>query len=110
MDTLTRREEQVLLAVWDLQHNAHLLAIRDHLSKITRKEWSVGIIHKPLLKLEKDGYITSSMGNATARRGGRRKKLYTVAPLGIDGLKALRKEQDAIWKNFLEAAVIEDHS
>lgn len=108
MDTLSRREEQVLLAVWELQDNAYLLAIKRHLSEITFKDWSVGIIHKPLLKLEKKGFLTSSIGEATAKRGGRRKKLYKVASLGVDELKKLKSEQDAIWKNFLSREILKE--
>jgi len=108
MDSLSRREEQVLLAVWDLQDEAHLLSIKDHLSGVTRKSWSVGIIHKPLLKLEKKGFITSSMGEATAKRGGRRKKLYRATTLGVDALRALRHEQDTMWENFLHREILGD--
>ena len=108
MDSLSRREEQVLLAVWELQDNAYLLAIKEHLSKITPKVWSVGIIHKPLLKLEKKGFIASSIGEATAKRGGRRKKLYKVTSLGVDELKELRSEQDIIWKNFLNREILKE--
>ena len=108
MDSLSRREEQVLLAVWDLQDDAYLLSIKDHLSGLTGKSWSVGIIHKPLLKLEKKGFISSVMGAATAKRGGRRKKLYRATSLGVDALKALRHEQDAMWENFLRREILGD--
>ena len=108
MDTLSRREEQVLLAVWDLQAEAYLLSIKDHLSGITRKSWSVGIIHKPLLKLEKKGFVTSAMGEATAKRGGRRKKLYRATTLGVDALKSLKHEQDTMWENFLRREILGD--
>lgn len=108
MDTLSRREEQVLLAVWEIQDNAYLLAIKEHLSEITSKEWSVGIIHKPLLQLEKKGFLASSIGEATAKRGGRRKKLYKVTSLGIDELKKFKSEQDIIWKNFLSREILEE--
>lgn len=108
MDSLSRREEQVLLAVSDLQGKAYLLAIKEYLSKITHKKWSVGIIHKPLLKLENKGYIDSTISEASARRGGRRKKLYRITPLGIDELKALKNEQDAIWNHFLQREISGD--
>jgi len=108
MDTLSRREEQVLLAVWELRDQAYLISIKDYLTGVTRKKWSVGIIHKPLLKLEKKGLVTSTVGGATAKRGGRRKKLYQATPLGIDALKMLKQEQDAIWKNFLRREKIGD--
>ena len=106
MESLSRREEQVLLAVWDLNETAYLLALKDYLSKITGKDWSVGIIHKPLLQLERKGFITSYIGEATAKRGGRRKKLYEITELGIDALKALKNEQDVIWKNFLRMEIL----
>lgn len=102
MNSLSRREEQVLLAVWDLKDRAYLLSIKDYLSKITKKDWSVGVIHKPLLQLERKGFITSHIGAATAKRGGRRKKMYAMTQQGIDELKSLKKEQDKLWKNFLK--------
>ena len=105
MDTLSRREEQILLAVWDLQDSAYLLAIQKYLAQLTLKNWSVGIIHKPLMQLEKKGFISSFMGAATAKRGGRRKKLYKVTSLGTAELQALKVEQDVIWKNFLQRGI-----
>jgi len=106
MSTLSRRGEQVLLAIWNLEENAYLLAIKDYLAKITDIDWSVGIIHKPLMQLERKGYITSSMGAATAKRGGRRKKMYTVTSHGVEALKSLKNEQDALWENFLSRKIV----
>jgi len=101
MIALSRREEQVLLAVWNLQDDAYLLAIKDYLSKSTSTEWSVGIVHKPLLQLERKECIVSFMGEATPKRGGRRKKIYKVTREGIEALKALKSEHDTLWENFL---------
>jgi len=108
MDVISRREEQVLLAVWDLDEEAYLLSIREYLSKITRKNWSIGIIHKPLVQLERKGYISSTIGGSTATRGGRRKKFYKVTTPGIDALKELKSEQDKIWKKFLSRELREE--
>lgn len=101
MIELSRREEQVLLAIWDLKDQAYLLAIREHLSRITDHAWSVGIVHKPLMQLERKTCVTSFMGDATARRGGRRKKIYRITQEGIEALKLLKNEHDALWRNFL---------
>jgi PadR family transcriptional regulator PadR len=108
MDVLSRREEQVLLAVWDLSDDAYLLSIKEYLSKLTRKNWSIGIIHKPLVQLERKGYIKSTIGGATATRGGRRKKYYRVTTPGVEALKELKDEQDRIWKKFLSMALNEE--
>ena len=108
MDVLPRREEQILLAVWDLGEDAYLLSIREYLSKITKKSWSIGIIHKPLVQLERKGFIFSTIGGATATRGGRRKKYYRVTPEGVDELKNLKMEQDRIWRKFLSMELNEE--
>jgi len=105
MVQLSRREEQVLLAIWNLKKGAYLLAIKDYLSKITDMEWSLGIVQKPLLQLERKGYVLSYMGKATPKRGGRRKKMYEITVRGIEALKELRKEEDALWENFMNIAL-----
>jgi DNA-binding PadR family transcriptional regulator len=100
MKTISRREEQILVAIWSLKNQAYLLAIKNFLSQIMKTEWSVGAIHKPLMKLEKEGYVESFMGDASAKRGGRRKKIYKVTDLGLEALKSLKKEHDALWAEF----------
>jgi len=104
MTLLSRREEQVLLAIWNLKEKAYLLSIKDYLSKATNKDWSVGIIHKPLLQLERKKYISSFMSGATAKRGGRRKKIYEITKTGTEALRELREESEVLWKGFLKMA------
>ncbi len=101
MIDLSRREEQVLLAIWNLKDDAYLLKIKDYLLELTAIEWSVGIIHKPLMQLERKGCVNSTMGEATPKRGGRRKKMYSITEPGIEALKALKNEHDVMWGQFL---------
>ena len=100
MKTISKREEQILIAIWTLKDSAYLLAIKNHLSKIMEADWSVGAIHKPLMKLEKEGLVESYLGESTAKRGGRSKKIYKVSKLGLSMLKTLKEEHDALWANF----------
>jgi len=100
MKTIAKREEQILIAIWNLKESAYLLAIKNYLSKIMETDWSVGAIHKPLMKLEKEGFVESRMGEATAKRGGRSKKIYQVSPRGLDVLKTIKEEHDALWAKF----------
>ena len=76
MKGLTRKEELIMLSILNLQKDAYLIAITDHLSKITGKRVSLTSVHLPLSRLEKQGLIESEFGEATAVRGGRRKKIY----------------------------------
>jgi PadR family transcriptional regulator PadR len=100
METLTRREEQIMLAISTLQENAYLVAIKKHLSEVMRKEWSIGAIHIPLRRLERAGFTESCFGEATAVRGGRRKKIYKLTKQGIRALKENKRVTDIVWANF----------
>ena len=102
MKTVSRREEQILIAIWNLNESAYLLAIKEHLSNTLKAQWSVGAIHKPLMKLEKRGLVESFLGEATAKRGGRSKKIYQVTKLGLEALKDIKKEHELLWANFPE--------
>ena len=102
MIPLSRREEQVLLSVWNLKNDAYLISIKKHLSTLTRTEWSLSAVQKPILQLERKGYITTYMGEASAKRGGRRKKMCTITKQGVEALKMLKNEQDVLWKDFLD--------
>ena len=106
MISLTRREEQVLLAIWELKDNAYLVSIMKYLAQLTESDWSLGVVQKPILQLEKKGYITTYMGESSAIRGGRRKKMCRITHEGINTLKKLKEEQDVFWKKFLEAEIL----
>ena len=78
MENLSQREEQILLAIGYLRKDAYLVAIRKHLSSVMGKDLSIGAVHIPLRRIEKQGLITASFGESTAVRGGRRKKIYRL--------------------------------
>ena len=78
MKTITRKEELVMLSILNLQEDAYLMAIQEHLSKALEKKESLTSVHLPLSRLEQYGYIESRFSEATAIRGGRRKKIYRL--------------------------------
>ncbi|MCJ7681245.1 MAG: PadR family transcriptional regulator [Candidatus Aminicenantes bacterium] len=100
MNELSRREEQLLLIIGYLGKDAYLVAIRKQLSFIMRKECSIGAVHIPLTRLEKSGQIMSSLGESTAVRGGRRKKIYRLTPLGEAALQENKRMHDFLWADF----------
>ena len=53
-----------------------------------------------LMKLEKEGLVKSYMGEATAKRGGRSKKIYRVSKLGLNTLKTIQEEHEVLWAKF----------
>jgi DNA-binding PadR family transcriptional regulator len=102
MKSLTRKEELIMLSILNLKKNAYLIAIVDNLSKITRKKVSLTSVHIPLSRLEKSELIASKYGEATAIRGGRRKKIYRITDLGLEALEEHKRVSDVLWENNLE--------
>jgi len=100
MKGLTRKEELIMLSILNLQRDAYLIAITDHLSKITGKRVSLTSVHLPLSRLGKQDLIESEFGEATAVRGGRRKKIYKVTKIGFEELNEYKRITDMLWTDY----------
>lgn len=84
-------EELVLLAVGSLGDQAYGVAVKDLLEETGGKTPSIGALHSALHRLEDKGMLDSWIGGATSERGGRRKKYYSLTPIGK---KALQEAHD----------------
>ena len=104
MNILTRHEEHVLLTILQLKDNAYLVTIREHIEHQTGKDQSFGTLYVLLRRLEKAGYIRHRVGEATAKRGGKAIKYYSVTDYGIETLTEIQKVQDSMWLNFSDYA------
>lgn len=108
MKSLTRKEELIMLSILNLKKNAYLVAIVDHLSQTIEKKISLTSVHLPLNRLEKNGLLESEFGEATAVRGGRRKKIYTLTKLGFESLEEYKRISDLLWENCLKYSSPQD--
>lgn len=104
MKTITRTEELILLSILQLGEDGYLVAIQDHLSRITGKRISLTSVHLPLSRLEKNGLVEGNLGEATAVRGGRRKKIYTITKFGFEALEEHKRISDALWRDYRKLA------
>lgn len=77
----------ILLAIVRLEEDAYGVTIRDALERDTSREITLGAIYKTLGRLEDKGYVSTRLGEPTPERGGRRKKLYRLEPVGSRALK-----------------------
>lgn len=100
MDTVGRREEQILLAIGCLGDEAYLVSVRKFLSKIQGKQLSIGAVHIPLRRLEREGYIRAHLGEPTPDRGGRRKKIYSLTDKAIRVLEENKRVNDILWSSY----------
>ena len=100
MENLTRREEQVLLAVLVLKNDAYLIPIREQIKTYTGKEYSVGTIYAPLNRLLIKGYLESNVKKPDSPQIGKPIKYYRLTKKGDRALKDLRKQNALMWKGF----------
>ncbi|MVM33805.1 PadR family transcriptional regulator [Spirosoma sp. HMF4905] len=93
-------EEVVLLAVAALSPKAYSVVIAEELERETGNSVSTGAVHAALQRLEQKGYVSSFLGEATAERGGRRKRLFTVSALGGRILQDVRAVRNRLWERI----------
>ena len=75
-------EEIVLLTVGVLFDNAYSVVVAQELEKQTGKSVNISAVHSTLYRLEEKGMLSSRMGEASSQRGGKRKRLFTITPVG----------------------------
>jgi PadR family transcriptional regulator, regulatory protein PadR len=93
-------EELVLLTVAILGQGAYGVAITDELDRQTGRAVSISAVHAALHRLEEKSMLSSHMGDATAERGGRRKRLFSVTALGSRKLQEVREQRNRLWDSI----------
>jgi PadR family transcriptional regulator PadR len=96
---LTRSEEIVLLSVWKLSGNAYGTTIKDMVSKVTGRSWSIGSLYAPLHRLEKKGLLTTTKGAPRPERGGRSRIYYELTRDGKRALLEIKNVIDIAWRD-----------
>lgn len=81
--TVGELEELVLLSVGVLyDRQAYAVTIHTIIVDETGRKIDVTAIHAVLRRLDKKGLVRSEMGGATAERGGRRKRFFSLTETG----------------------------
>ena len=101
MKTLTRQEEQILIAIYHLNEKAYLVNIREQLKEITDKYYDVGTINKPLKRLHLNGYLDIVIGDPSPVRGGKSKKYYLLTDEAHKALAEVKATHDRMWQNVI---------
>ena len=95
--TLGEFEEVVMLTVAILFENAYGITIKEDIEKRLERKVSVGAMRTALSRLEKKGFLKSEFGEATAVRGGKRKRYFKVTPEGKDALDHVMETRKKLW-------------
>lgn len=100
MNILSRKEEMLLLTIWKLQDNAYGVTIREQVSKLTKKYWSIGAVYDVLDRLSRKGFVQTTISEPTAERGGKSKRFYTITKAGYTALEEVKEIQSTLWSDL----------
>jgi PadR family transcriptional regulator PadR len=93
-------EELVLLTVASLQEEAYGVEIKRELEERLKEKLSVGSIQSALKRMEEKGFLTSAFGEATQKRGGKRKRIYTATSYAHRVLKEMKDIRAGLWSSI----------
>jgi DNA-binding PadR family transcriptional regulator len=93
-------EQLVLLAVLRLGETAYAVSVREEIENRTGRAMSRGAVYVTLDRMERKGYLRSRLGEPTAERGGKAKRLYTVAAAGMKALRAALRDTQSMLEGL----------
>jgi PadR family transcriptional regulator PadR len=88
-------EYLLITAAAGLGDGAYGAAIREEIETSTGRTCSIGALYTTIERLETKGLLKTWMGEATAQRGGRAKRMIRVTPKGV---RAAKDFYDAVAK------------
>jgi len=91
-------EEVVLLTVAFLGEGAYGVTVTQEIERKTGRGVGFSSVHTTLQRLEEKGFLASKMGGATAERGGRRKRFFSVTATGRRALVEVRQVREELWE------------
>lgn len=94
---LTDFELMLLLATLRCGDEAYGVQIAREIERTGGRPVLLGAAYAALDRLERNGYLTSSIGDPTAERGGRAKRFFTVTPSGLRAVKDTQRSLMALW-------------
>ena len=95
-DYLGEFELVVLLSLARLEGEASGMPIYDEICRATGRDVSVHSVYVTLGRMEKKGYVTSSLGKPSGD-SGRATKQYTLSEAGVLALQQSRAMYDNLW-------------
>jgi DNA-binding PadR family transcriptional regulator len=95
-------EYTLITATSNLGDKAYGAAIREEIERSARRNCSVGALYATIDRLEDKGLLKTWMGEATAERGGRAKRMVRVTTAGVRAAKEfydsmMRVSRNAAW-------------
>jgi DNA-binding PadR family transcriptional regulator len=101
-DRLGEFEELTLLAVRALGDRTYAVPVQQFVEQSTGRDVSLGAVYAALARLEEKGFVRSGMGEPTACRGGRARRLFQATALGLRTARDLHRVRERMWAVIAE--------
>jgi len=98
-------EELVLLHVGILYPQAYGVAVMDEIEKQAGRSLNISAIHSVLTRLEEKGLLKSKMGDPSAERGGRRKRIFLLTAAGKRTLEEANELRTQLFNQIPKVAL-----
>ena len=98
---LTDFELMIFLAALRVEQPYGVMIARE-IEATARRSVLLGAVYTALDRLEKRGFVTSSLGDPTPERGGRARRYFRVTARGLRAAKETQLALVALWTNVPE--------
>ena len=100
--TLSNFELMVMLAIIRARDEAYGVSISNEIEETTGSEVLLGSVYDALTRLQEKGLVSSSLGEATAERGGRAKRHFRTTSRGIRVVRDTQQSLVKLWRGLPE--------
>lgn len=94
---LTDFELMILLATLRVGEGAYGVPIAREIEETGGRPVALAAVYAALDRLERNGLVTSKLGESTPERGGRARKLFEVTREGLRAVKQTQQALVALW-------------
>lgn len=108
MIELTKLEEIVLVAIWNLGEDAYGVNIKKIVHELTGKEYFYNTLYTTFDQLIHKAFIIKGFGEPTPVRGGKRKVFFRITKEGKLALKDAYERHHRIWSGFTRETFSEE--
>jgi PadR family transcriptional regulator PadR len=88
----------VLLALIRLGDEAYGVPISEAIEESSGREVAMGSVYITLARLERNGLVSSKLGEATAERGGRAKTYFRITAKGLREVRQAQRTLMNLWQ------------
>ena len=87
-----------LVALIRLGDEAYGVPISDAIEESSGRDVAIGSVYITLARLERNGLVSSKLGEATAERGGRAKTYFRITAKGLREVRQAQRTLTNLWQ------------